>query len=193
MKDLKSPTQTREDPVNGLRVIDVSDPANMQEVGFYDTPGLAQGVAVQGSYVYVADWNNGLLVIDVSDPTNPQEVGFYGIASYAQGVAAIGSYAYVAYAAYGLQIVEFYGAGVEEAPNAEVRTPNAPTVVRGVLYLVESTSASPITSCLMDVSGRKVLTLRPGANDVRALAPGVYFVCEAQAQAQAIRRVVVTR
>ena len=28
----------------------------------------------------------------------------------------------------------------------------------------------------MDVSGREVLNLHPGANDVRALAPGVYFV-----------------
>jgi hypothetical protein len=30
----------------------------------------------------------------------------------------------------------------------------------------------------MDVSGRKVMDLRRGANDVRALAPGVYFVRE---------------
>ena len=50
-------------------------------------------------------------------------------------------------------------------------------------------------AALPDVSGRKVLDLHPGANDLRALAPGVYFVREAQAQAQAqaIRKVVVTR
>jgi hypothetical protein len=35
-----------------------------------------------------------------------------------------------------------------------------------------------------------VLELKPGANDVRALAPGVYFVREAQAQAQAVRKIV---
>jgi hypothetical protein len=36
--------------------------------------------------------------------------------------------------------------------------------------------------------------LEPGANDMHALAPGVYFVREAkaQAQAQAIRKVVLT-
>jgi hypothetical protein len=46
----------------------------------------------------------------------------------------------------------------------------------------------------MDASGRKVLDLRAGANDVRALAPGVYFVREAQApaQAQAVRKVILT-
>jgi hypothetical protein len=44
----------------------------------------------------------------------------------------------------------------------------------------------------LDVSGRKVLDLGPGANDVRALAPGAYFVREAQAQAQAqaVRKVI---
>ena len=44
---------------------------------------------------------------------------------------------------------------------------------------------------LLDVSGRRVLNLQPGANDVRALAPGVYFVREAQAQA--VRKIVITR
>jgi hypothetical protein len=42
-----------------------------------------------------------------------------------------------------------------------------------------------------------VLDLRPGANDVRALAPGVYFVHEetqaANLKPQAIRKVIVTR
>jgi hypothetical protein len=39
-----------------------------------------------------------------------------------------------------------------------------------------------------------VLDLHLGANDVRALAPGVYFVREvqAQAQAQAVRKIVLT-
>jgi hypothetical protein len=32
------------------------------------------------------------------------------------------------------------------------------------------------SSVLLDISGRKVLNLQPGVNDVRTLAPGVYFV-----------------
>jgi hypothetical protein len=68
---------------------------------------------------------------------------------------------------------------------------DAATVIRRALRLQEH--ASPSTSCLSDVSGRKVLDLKPGANDVRMLAPGVYFVrgVRAQAQAQAIRKVIV--
>jgi hypothetical protein len=39
----------------GLRVIDVSNPSNPREVGYFDTPGYAQGVYVSGNYAYVAD------------------------------------------------------------------------------------------------------------------------------------------
>ena len=61
----------------GLQVIDVSNPANPQRVGGYDTSGHAFGVAVSGNYAYVADGANGLQVIDVSNPANPQRVGGY--------------------------------------------------------------------------------------------------------------------
>ena len=82
--------------------------------------------------------------------------------------------------------------GVAEMTKPEVRmTYSGATVIRGVLFLAARTSSSPSTSCLLDACGRKALDLRPGANDVRALAPGVYFVREAQAQA--VRKVVVTR
>ena len=30
---------------------------------------------------------------------------------------------------------------------------------------------------LLDIDGRRVLELQPGANDVRHLTPGVYFMC----------------
>jgi len=84
--------------------------------------------------------------------------------------------------------------GVEEARHgASMPRYLCQTVVGRVLKLPQETKAR--TYLLMDISGRKVLDLHPGANDVRALAPGVYFVREAQAQAQAqaVRKVVVAR
>ena len=68
------------------------------------------------------------------------------------------------------------------------------TVVRDVLYLPRSLDPST-PSCLLDISGREVMDLKPGANDVSRLSPGVYFVrdAQAQAQAQAVRKVVVAR
>ena len=69
--------------------------------------------------------------------------------------------------------------GIEEnfKPQAASSRP-APTVIRGVLFLPESSSLRPQAASLMDATGRKVMDLEPGANDVRALAPGVYFIRE---------------
>jgi sugar (pentulose or hexulose) kinase len=132
-------------------------------------------------------------VTSIFDPANPVQVGYHDTPCWARGVAVSGEYVYVADWTCGLWIYQLYGMGVQETTNDERGTMKVgPTVVRGVLLLPGSQSAS--SSCLMDISGRKVMDLRPGANGVRALAPGVYFVREAQAQAQAqaVRKVVIT-
>ena len=54
----------------GLRVIDVTDVDDPVEVAYYDTPGDAKCVFVDGHYAYVADYDNGLCIIDVSDYTD---------------------------------------------------------------------------------------------------------------------------
>jgi len=85
--------------------------------------------------------------------------------------------------------------GVAEDKGEGVRTraePMLPTVVRGVLHLRESRVGSRESRCeLLDISGRRVLDLAPGANDVRGLTPGVYFV--RRARARTVRRIVITR
>ena len=65
----------------GLLVIDVSNPANPQRVGGFDTSGGAVKVAVSDGYAYLAQGDAGLLVIDVSDPAHPRRVGGNGLAS----------------------------------------------------------------------------------------------------------------
>ena len=47
----------------GLLVLDVSHPATPTRVGYYDTPGWSEGVAVVGSRVYVACRDGGLLAL----------------------------------------------------------------------------------------------------------------------------------
>jgi serine protease AprX len=86
--------------------------------------------------------------------------------------------------------------GIEEAPGAKLQAAGGiPSISRGVLYLAEATGHKPQAASLMDPAGRKVLDLKPGANDVRALAPGVYFVrgARADARGQAVRKVIITR
>ena len=53
---------------SGLRVVDISTPADSTEVGFYDMPGDADGVAVAGGYAYVADQFGGLLILHYTEP-----------------------------------------------------------------------------------------------------------------------------
>jgi len=72
------------------------------------------------------------------------------------------------------------------------------TVVHGILFLPKISSPSSSAS-LLDIGGRKVMNLQPGANDVRFLVPGVYFVREEPSavgrkpSAVTVRKVVVTR
>jgi YVTN family beta-propeller protein len=76
-----------------------------------------------------------------------------------------------------VSVLRDQGGGIEEASSTELRAPNTgPTIVRGILSLPPSLLSPP--SSLLSIDGRKVLGLRPGPNDVRRLAPGVYFVTE---------------
>jgi hypothetical protein len=84
--------------------------------------------------------------------------------------------------------------GVEEKVRSEVRrVKERQTIVRRVLFL----PVRPFTlhSSLVDLSGRRVALLGPGSNDVRHLAPGVYFVravgCEPPGAS--VYRVVISR
>jgi hypothetical protein len=64
-----------------------------------------------------------------------------------------------------------------------------PTILRDVLFLPKASNPRAQAASLLDISGRNVLDLKPGANDVRALAPGVYFVEEGLGRT---RKVVLT-
>jgi hypothetical protein len=85
--------------------------------------------------------------------------------------------------------------GIEERTKSEVEmTKVLPTVVRNILFL--PLSQFPIHYSLFDRSGRAVLSLRPGANDLRRLPAGIYFVCEAsgvEREASGVTKVIVTR
>jgi hypothetical protein len=71
-----------------------------------------------------------------------------------------------------------------------------PTVVRGVLWLPEARGEKrEARSDLMDISGRAVMSLQSGPNDVSGLAPGVYFVRAVSSKPSAVscHKVVIQR
>ncbi|MGB4780786.1 MAG: hypothetical protein WBH61_01925, partial [Candidatus Methylomirabilis sp.] len=59
----------------GLTIVDVSNPTVPVVRGSVST-GKTQGVAVKGSYVYVASQTKDLRIIDISNPDAPTIVGF---------------------------------------------------------------------------------------------------------------------
>ncbi len=71
----------------------------------------------------------------------------------------------------------------------------AATIARGVLELqVGSRQQTECRADLLDISGRKVMDLKPGANDVRHLSPGVYFLLRPSVdgrQPAAARKIIV--
>jgi DNA-binding beta-propeller fold protein YncE len=83
--------------------------------------------------------------------------------------------------------------GIRQTSNVEVRTTNLPTIVRGSLPL--TSSPLPAHYSLLTADGRRVMCLQPGANDIRHLAPGVYFVHSAldNRHSSLVTKVVVTR
>jgi hypothetical protein len=73
------------------------------------------------------------------------------------------------------------------------------TIVRGLLNLQSTISYLQSEIVLLDATGRKVMDLQPGENDVRHLAPGVYFIrsepsaVNRQPRAALVRKVVILR
>ena len=74
--------------------------------GGVDTPGAAMGVAMSGSYAYVADYYGGLQIVDIATPTVPVKAANAATSGDARGVAVSGSYAYLAASRGGLQVAD---------------------------------------------------------------------------------------
>ncbi len=102
--------------VQGLLVLDVSNPADPVEIGSHSTRGYAQAIALDKSTAYIADRGEGLLILNVSDPTAPKELSVIDTPGSAQDVALSGHYAYVADFHSGLQVID-------------VANPEAPKIV----------------------------------------------------------------
>jgi photosystem II stability/assembly factor-like uncharacterized protein len=68
-----------------------------------------------------------------------------------------------------------------------------PTLARGVLVLTADFGSSCSGIVLLDITGRRVMRLQPGENDVRGVAPGIYFVHaeDGGGRAKAVRKVVI--
>lgn len=80
---------------SGVRVVDLSNPAQPQTIAALDTPGLAVQSAGRGNIVVVADREAGFLVADITDPDRAR-IGRCLTTSSIYGVDIYGNYAVAA-------------------------------------------------------------------------------------------------
>jgi hypothetical protein len=72
----------------GLRILDVSNASQPQELSFVDTPGFVTDMALVGNLVYLAGYGQ-MRVLDVSDPREPVEVQVYELPLYTNRVVIV--------------------------------------------------------------------------------------------------------
>lgn len=93
---------------NGIRIFDLSDPAEPELVGSLTTGFTdAWAIDVAGSIAYVADGGGGLKIVDVSTPGNPRLISGEtpdSALGTAEDVKVINGHVFVAAASGGLQV-----------------------------------------------------------------------------------------
>jgi len=90
----------------GLKIVDVSNPANLTVIGQSRWPNaFAQDVVIDQGLAYVAD-TDGLTLIDVSNPSNPVRLGFYYTLGTAESVAKAENLVFVADGGAGVSVID---------------------------------------------------------------------------------------
>jgi len=156
-------------------------------------------VALGESKLYVGTSDGwGVDVYDLTNPGQPVRRGRASAPTDIRRLQYAGGYLYAAMWDAGVAIFETTQVAIAEPKLGESKlSRNGASVVRGVLNLeVGSRQDTACRAELLDVSGRKVLDLHPGENDVRTLAPGVYFVRQtfgAKRVTSDVTKVIITR
>jgi len=175
---------------SGFYIYDISDPTNPWFVSNRLEP--SSGLSISGLYAYLSNIDALLMVFDVSQPNNPTFTGLYkswGPDFFFHGVYAVGTNAYVSTDC-GLQIYQYYGAGVEETEEKTHSPPSFkllqnPTTGNHIELLLHTTNVENATVCLHNVAGQRVKTftlrnLVSGKNRVTLstdrIPSGIYFL-----------------
>ena len=83
--------------LHGLSIVDISDPANISELGsYYVSLFSARAVYVKGDTAYVAGGAKGLVALNISDPSNISVLSSYDSPGISNDIAVNGDTAYVA-------------------------------------------------------------------------------------------------
>ncbi|MBZ0264491.1 carboxypeptidase regulatory-like domain-containing protein [bacterium] len=91
---------------SGLRIIDISNPENFEEIGIYDPASDFSDVFIQGGFAYLGALENGLRIVDVNVPTTPFEVGVHYFPDYLWDIKVEDNHLYAATLDSGFRILD---------------------------------------------------------------------------------------
>ncbi len=90
----------------GIKVIDITNPNELIELGYYDTPGVSEQVMATGDIAYIANGYSGLQIIDISDHNNPYYFSSLQTIKKAKGFDIHNSYLFLADGFVGLDLID---------------------------------------------------------------------------------------
>ncbi len=120
----------------GLKILDITEPSNVELVGTFATQGSARGIEVADGYAYLSDAEKGFFIIDVSNPANPVQAGV--VQTNAYNAALDGTHAYVAGGTNGMFVIDIStpaSPSIVGSYNTPYITVNDLTVVGSKVYL----------------------------------------------------------
>jgi len=91
---------------SGLRLVDIADPGNCSEVGFFQTPVSAYKVALNEDAAFVLDCSSGVNVIDISDPAHPTQISCITYPGPASDFALENDRLYIAQGDSGIRVID---------------------------------------------------------------------------------------
>lgn len=94
------------DSTVGLRIEDVTDPANPLRLGTLGGFSPRGTLVLSGDRAFIADANSGVVIVDIQDPTDPRLITMVDTPSEPTGVAVDGRWMYVALNSDGLRVYD---------------------------------------------------------------------------------------
>lgn len=172
------------DYVAGVHILDVSNPASPFITGTVDFEGYVEDVHIGRNLVFTCAGTQ-FAGIDAANRTNPQLYGYYylfpkfsAIYISCTDVWSIEDSLGAVTTTGGLFLfrTDYIGIGEEYQPRSKIPLPLA-TITRGRLKLtLPEEQAKTAQSQLLDASGRILMRLQAGENNISHLPPGVYFI-----------------
>ena len=95
------------DKLQGLEILDVTDPRRPALLGTFKGGGSVVGVRVVDDVALVINWERGLEAIDVRDPARASRIGVFFDGGRPNGLQVVGDLVYLADGSDGLEIIRF--------------------------------------------------------------------------------------